>query len=300
VRVFTQFLHHPAMTLGYRFEVDGVRVAYMTDHEPFSDSWWRSGSPPGVLESILHEGDRRHARFMAGVDLLVHDGQYTASEYQAKKNWGHSPFEYVVELAAAAGVRRLALTHHDPSHDDDFIADVERQARSLAKARSPRLDVFCAFEGCEISLAPALQPALAPALATALPAGRDGVHPRILIVGRDDGSRQLILKALSSDELVLDELDSGGAAIESIAATKPDLVIADLGEPRDDLAALVRTLYAGSGADVPLIVLAGEDAILLEAAGLDLTRIDYLTRPFAIPQLRARVRARLARGGSGA
>ena len=124
-RVAAQFLNHPAMTLGYRIEADGVAVVYLVDHEPFSDDLWRAGAEPGRIESILHEGDRRHARFMADADLLIHDAQYTPAEYPAKKTWGHSTYEYVVQMAAAAGVRRVALTHHDPSHNDEFVADIE-------------------------------------------------------------------------------------------------------------------------------------------------------------------------------
>ena len=43
-RVATQFLNHPAMTLGYRVEADGVAVVYLVDHEPFSDELWRAGA----------------------------------------------------------------------------------------------------------------------------------------------------------------------------------------------------------------------------------------------------------------
>ena len=153
-RVATQFLHHPAMTVGYRVEADGVAVVYLVDHEPFSDELWRAGAEPGRIESILHEGDRRHAKFMADADLVIHDAQYTPEEYGPKKTWGHSTYDYVVQIAAAAGVRRVALTHHDPSHNDHFVADIERKARSLALQLGTGLDVFCAYEGCELFLEP--------------------------------------------------------------------------------------------------------------------------------------------------
>jgi hypothetical protein len=52
-RVATQFLHHPAMTVGYRVEADGVAVVYLVDHEQFSDELWRAGAEPGRIESIL-------------------------------------------------------------------------------------------------------------------------------------------------------------------------------------------------------------------------------------------------------
>jgi len=154
-RIFAQYLHHPATTLGYRVEADGVAVVYLVDHEPFSEKLWRSDLERGHVESILHEGDRRHAQFMANADLVIHDAQYTPVEYPMKKNWGHSTYAYVVELAAAAGVRRLALTHHDPSHDDAFVAEIERQARGLAEQGGSSIEVFCAYEGCELTVKPA-------------------------------------------------------------------------------------------------------------------------------------------------
>src|SRR5436305_11453529 len=87
---------------------------------------------------------------MADADLVIHDAQYTPEEYPAKKTWGHSTYSYVVEIAATAGVKRVALTHHDPNHDDAFVSEIERRARSLALKQGMALDVFCAYEGCEI------------------------------------------------------------------------------------------------------------------------------------------------------
>src|SRR3982750_4172854 len=69
-RVVTQFLNHPAMTVGYRVEVDGVALVYLADPEPFSDELWRAGVETSSIDAILHDGDRRHARFMADADLV--------------------------------------------------------------------------------------------------------------------------------------------------------------------------------------------------------------------------------------
>src|SRR5579872_7031168 len=68
-RVIAQYLHHPAMTLGYRIEADNAAIVYLCDHEPFSDTLWHGKAAPPDVDSILHEGDRRHARFMAGAGL---------------------------------------------------------------------------------------------------------------------------------------------------------------------------------------------------------------------------------------
>jgi ribonuclease BN (tRNA processing enzyme) len=152
LRVRAQQMNHPSPTLGYRLEAHGRSLCYLCDHEPFSDGIWRESAPPGKMESILEVGDRRHAVYMQDADVVIHEAQYTPDEYPSKRHWGHSTYEYVVELAALAGVRRLFLTHHDPSHDDRFIAEVERKARELALRLNSKLEVSCAYEGCEITL----------------------------------------------------------------------------------------------------------------------------------------------------
>ena len=152
VQIRAQNMNHPSPTLGYRIEAHGASVLYLSDHEPFNEGVWRDGAEPGRLESILDAGDRRHAEYMQNADLVIHEAQYTPEEYPAKRNWGHSTYAYVVGLAAAAGVRRLLLTHHDPSHDDAFVADIEARARKLVEHLGSKMDVACAYEGCEIEV----------------------------------------------------------------------------------------------------------------------------------------------------
>jgi phosphoribosyl 1,2-cyclic phosphodiesterase len=152
LRVRAQQMNHPSPTLGYRIEADGRCICYLCDHEPYFEDVWREGAQPGRMESILEEGDRRHAEYMQGADVVIHEAQYTPQEYPSKRHWGHSTYVYVVELAVVAGVRRLFLTHHDPSHDDEFVAGVERKAQELARQLGSPLEVWCAYEGCEIAL----------------------------------------------------------------------------------------------------------------------------------------------------
>jgi phosphoribosyl 1,2-cyclic phosphodiesterase len=152
LKVTAQHMNHPSPTLGYRIETRGASVCYLSDHEPFYEGIWRDGAAPGRLESIREPGDRRHAEYMRDADLVIHESQYTPEEYPAKRHWGHSTYEYVVQLAAAAGVRRLVLTHHDPSHDDTFIAAIEKLARDLAAKLGSNLDVTCAYEGLEVNV----------------------------------------------------------------------------------------------------------------------------------------------------
>jgi len=152
LQVHAQRMNHTSPTLGYRIDCNGHSICYLGDHEPYYEGIWREGATPGRMESIREEGDRRHAAFMQSADVAIHEAQYTPQEYETKRSWGHSAYPYVVELAALAGVRRLFLTHHDPSHDDAFVREIESRARALASHLNSPIEVTCAYEGCEIGL----------------------------------------------------------------------------------------------------------------------------------------------------
>jgi CheY-like chemotaxis protein/phosphoribosyl 1,2-cyclic phosphodiesterase len=292
VRVIAQYLHHPAVALGYRIEADGASVLYSCDHEPFSETLWRGGAPPGKIESILHAGDQRHAQFMAGADLLIHDAQYTPEEYPSKKTWGHSTYEYAVEVAAAAGVRRLALMHHDPAHDDAFLANVEQLARQLAATRDPSLEVFCAFEGCDLTLASSRHGTGECAVAAA--AAKSG--GRILIADDDPDLRLLARKALAKHGYETRECSNGVEALASIRESRPDLLILDVLMPEMNGMEVLRVLRADERtALLPVLMLTSMADEATTREGFETGATDYLTKPFSIPQLAARVKVCLAR-----
>jgi CheY-like chemotaxis protein/phosphoribosyl 1,2-cyclic phosphodiesterase len=294
-RVATQFLNHPAMTVGYRVEADGVAMVYLVDHEPFSDELWRAGAEPGRIESILHEGDRRHAKFMADADLVIHDAQYTPEEYASKRTWGHSAYDYVVQIAAASGVRRVALTHHDPSHDDDFVADIERKARTLASQLGTGLEVFCAYEGCELALEAraTLKPFVAAAPFQASVAQR---RFHILVVDDQPDMLTLIVRALEDEEYAVSTATSGHEALRMIDEQMPDLVVLDYKMTGMDGLAVMRTLRAKPETQaLPVLMLTAMTDEPSTRAGFEAGVTDYVTKPFSIPQLTARVHACLAR-----
>ena len=295
-RVATQFLNHPAMTLGYRVEAGGVAVVYLVDHEPFSDELWRAGAEPGHVESILHEGDRRHAKFMAGADLVIHDAQYTPEEYPQKKTWGHSTYDYVVQIAAAAGVRRVALTHHDPNHDDDFVADIERRARALAERCATGLEVFCAYEGCELVLEPRSNfKQFVPVEPFQASVAQRRFH--ILVVDDHPDTLTLIVRALQGeDQYTVGKAASGAEALRMIDEHIPDLVVLDYQMTGMDGMAVVKALRARPGTrSLPVLMLTSMADEPSTRAGFEAGVTDYVTKPFSTPQLTARVRACLAR-----
>jgi len=126
---------HVGTTLGYRVDWNGVSVAYVSDHQQPDD-------PDHVDEGVMELCD--------GADLVIHDAQYTADEFDQKSTWGHCTVEYAVEVARRSGARRLALFHHDPAHCDAEVDDLLHQAQDLGAAAG--LDeVLAASEGLTLA-----------------------------------------------------------------------------------------------------------------------------------------------------
>ena len=135
-KVTVRTVPHTGLTNGYRIEQDGVVVAYVSDHQMPVDG--SNAVAAGVLE------------LCDGADLLIHDAQYTPDEFTRKRDWGHCTVDYAVHVAAEAGARRLALFHHDPSHDDAMVDCLQAGARVTAAGRIG--EVVAAAEGLTIVL----------------------------------------------------------------------------------------------------------------------------------------------------
>lgn len=161
VRVRVQYLNHTSLCLGYRIECDGRVLCYCTDVEPnarvflrqeASDRAFETADPEEALAAIVHDEDRRYARFVLGADLVIHDAMYTQEEYLTKIGWGHSSAEFATDLAMLARVRRLALFHHEPVHSDEQIDAMRDTCHARVAYRKASLQVIAAAEGLEIAL----------------------------------------------------------------------------------------------------------------------------------------------------
>ena len=86
-----------------------------------------------------------------GVDLLIHEAQFTGEEFSAKPDWGHCTVDYAVLVAQEANVRSLCLFHHDPNHSDHELDDLLRRARSLC-AGTAVAEVMAAADGLVLNL----------------------------------------------------------------------------------------------------------------------------------------------------
>jgi phosphoribosyl 1,2-cyclic phosphodiesterase len=155
LKVISKFLNHPISCLGYRFEYGGKSIVTAYDHEPFRNLFPTDPADPDYNEDAAREGEAaakeendKIQRFFKDADVLIHDAQYTAGEYAVHTGWGHSSYDGAVEAAAAAGVRKLVLFHHDPNRTDAQLEELER----VYSARAAELDVeaLMAREGLSV------------------------------------------------------------------------------------------------------------------------------------------------------
>jgi len=90
--------------------------------------------------------------FMKGADILIHDSQYTKEEYyKSFRGWGHSTYEYVINLAHKAGVKKVYFFHHDPLRTDKQLDDLLELYRGKVQGKT-NLQLEIAREGQEITL----------------------------------------------------------------------------------------------------------------------------------------------------
>jgi len=131
--VVSKFLSHPSFCLGYRFNYKGKSIATVFDHEPFRNLFVSAGVNDFLDEETIKEGDTaaaeendRITNFLKDADIVVHDAQYTKEEYQNKVGWGHASCEYAMLTAVTAGVKKLVFYHHDPTHTDSQLEEIEK------------------------------------------------------------------------------------------------------------------------------------------------------------------------------
>jgi two-component system KDP operon response regulator KdpE len=117
--------------------------------------------------------------------------------------------------------------------------------------------------------------------------------PRILIVDDEAAIRRFLHTVLSGNEFVLQEAESGHAGLAAAAAVRPDVILLDLGLPDLDGIEVIRRIREWS--PVPIIVLSVREREDDKVAALDAGADDYLTKPFGVGELLARIRAALRR-----
>jgi len=137
--VVSQLVIHPNPTVGYRITHNEKTVTYLPDHEPMLGAPRFPRSPEWTSGFALARG----------ADILIHDSQYTPTEYQNRVGFGHSNVVQAFEFAELANVKNFVPFHHDPAHSDDQIDQMILDAKREVK---PAFDVTPGKEGMVLDL----------------------------------------------------------------------------------------------------------------------------------------------------
>jgi len=246
---------------------------------------------------LAHREEQGHIAFLAGADLVIHDAQYSMAEYQQRLGWGHSPVEYVVDVALAAQVKRLALFHHEPWHDDETLDRLVEACRQRVMVCGGTLQVFAAAEGQVLNLperqrrtplrvdAPVCPVDTADLTAAAL------AHT-VLLVGDEPQTVHLLTETLQSEGLRVLTASHGTEALRLARAERPDLILMHAGLPDGNDLEVCRALRADANLqlrEVPVVLLASQAGEEHMAASFTAGVTDYLPMPCKPTYVRSRV-----------
>ncbi len=294
VTIVTRYLNHPALTLGYRIEVDGAVVVYSSDHEPHDQSLATGG------DVRRNRHDDAHAQFVAGADLLVHDAQYLGSEYGDHVGWGHSTVEYVIDLARRAEVRTVALFHHDPNRTDEQVDRIVEFARTHARLTGYTGDIVAATEGSTFELRGNTPPSSVDRLmALASSSAIASRSNRAVVVAETAEVADALVAAARSEELDVVVTADLREAFAIVQSAEPGIVLIEpfADDGGFDLVAAIRELGAAYGSDVPIIMVGRDDARWRPDSAE--TRItEWLVWPASPHYVRTKLRAWLLRRAS--
>ncbi len=115
--------HKASRTFGFRVSDGRSSIAYLSDHAPANLGPGRDGL------GEYHDAARR---LVDGVDVMIHDSQYTREEFPIRKDYGHSAIEYAIGLGKECGVKTVMLFHHDPERTDEQIDALLARSRNGA------------------------------------------------------------------------------------------------------------------------------------------------------------------------
>ncbi|MFC2091563.1 MBL fold metallo-hydrolase [Elusimicrobiota bacterium] len=137
-RIKTMQTNHPIYTLGIRIEKNNNSFVYITDNELCSEK------PQSSWNDFV--------QFVGEATYLIHDAQFTKSEYNKRRGWGHSSYRDVIQLAVDAGVKNLGFFHHDPDRRDIELDKIEKKYQGVCKEKKYNFKVFAVKEQEEITL----------------------------------------------------------------------------------------------------------------------------------------------------
>lgn len=132
---------HPDKAYSFRFEDQHSIFVYANDAE---------------YKQLTDASVQPHIDFFRSADALIFDAQYTLKDAWHKVDWGHSSALIGVDLARAAGVKKLILFHHDPTYSDAQLQEIQGTALAYQAQDTslPMCEVIVGYEGLTIDLTP--------------------------------------------------------------------------------------------------------------------------------------------------
>ncbi len=139
IKLVRQAINHPGGGSAYKINENGATCAYVTDNEL---------DPPYAVSTNYD----RWANYLHGVDVLIHDAQYTESDMPHKHGWGHSLLSQVRQLATDAEVGTVVMFHHDLDRSDSQLDELQIEGQNYLKSHRALARCVCAAEGMRIQL----------------------------------------------------------------------------------------------------------------------------------------------------
>ncbi|MBV1880449.1 MAG: MBL fold metallo-hydrolase [Pseudomonadales bacterium] len=149
-RITPIIMSHPVLNYGYRIASKGKSYFFTGDYEPAWNIYQPNDEGYEFYQQIVDEQNQVNCNFMQDIDVAVMDSQYTLEEYETKQGWGHGTFDSSISLAEKANVKKLYLTHHDPTRTDKQLDIIYAELKE--KYSHVKCDFEIAKEGTEINL----------------------------------------------------------------------------------------------------------------------------------------------------
>lgn len=139
--VEAQPLIHPGGSASYKIRHNNHTFVFATDTEFYGPE----------LSMLVQKYDR----FFHGAEMLIIDAQYSLTEAEQKRGWGHTAMTIAVDCAMHWDIGKLGLTHHEPAHSDETVRELFARATEYLEENNPqkhRMELYLAREGEEYFL----------------------------------------------------------------------------------------------------------------------------------------------------
>jgi phosphoribosyl 1,2-cyclic phosphodiesterase len=145
VTVSWEYTLHPSPTVGYKVQIKEKKLAFVPDNE-FLKGYM------GMPDRVMHDREaiamhQRLIDFLDGVDILIHEAQYTNEEYVTKVGWGHTSLSNACALVRLTNPVKWIIIHHDPLHEDDFLQEKLNLTQAIMRDLNCQTEVVHAHDG---------------------------------------------------------------------------------------------------------------------------------------------------------